>query len=156
MDLVLLATIATAVFTGWAIIDRRIYQPRPRWQIDFDASDMQPMTDTHVAMLFGVTNIGYGVALAVRIESSSVSTFQNVQSRSSRLESGERLILRLAIPASDAKAVLDAYGDTLDFNAAIDLTGVTVTLIWAQPPFQSREKRKKYQLDRIATTQPGL
>lgn len=142
-----ITTAATALFTGYAILQRAMEWPRPRWSAHrntraFGGPDGAWYTDVTVQ------NVGDGAAFDVRLEVVGGRELQPTlgRRRAASVPTGESLTIQ-PIVAIDAPLSIDPHGIPLDLELrTADVGDVRVRVTWSHPPHRWRTRQKSWSV----------
>lgn len=144
-------TLATAIFTGYPIVQRMMDRPRPRWRFTRSELANRDFADTRACLFVTATNIGDGPAFNVLLSEWDTTCVGGMSGRrgSSSLGTGESVSIAVHMPIEpDWEA--DRYGNTLDMPARVeDIGDAGVMLTWNQPPHRWVKRRKRKRARRL-------
>jgi hypothetical protein len=140
-QVVLFATLLTALFTGWAVWQRWRYTPRPHWTRPLVARVVSSVENGHVLIEFKVMNVGDGDAL--NVEWSVRGAEVHSSRRNPRVSNGETHSVVLNLP-TNATISTDVYGSPLPWvdGQKFETEGLELTVVWSQHPSSFRRKRR--------------
>lgn len=136
------AGVAAAVSFWLAERDR----PKPMWKVKAEIESEKPHDDRH-SVEISVTNMGDGVAYHPRIAASGADVTGRRRAEAPLLQPGETLKTWVSVPGTGELGTDPATLDVVDTRAVDWSGGVTVAVVWHQPPRRARTRREHLTIE---------
>lgn len=143
---VVLATVLTALFTGWAVVQHIVDRKRAMFRVVIN--DVRSREDGFATYGVLLVNVGDGDALDVSFRAPDKERFEE---RKARLANGECMEVWVKVPnpaiVSGVWNAEDGYIGLFSEAAKVpEDCNEVLEVIWHQPPYRALARRKRYRL----------
>lgn len=154
---VAISSLATAIFTGWALLQRRAERPLPIW-IARRSPDATPshLAGSVATMRVRVTNVGDGDAFAVNCEARNASIDEELPvqvSADPRVAPGEYIDVFVFVHCDEPDGTFDAHGCPIPYAPTpANFGNAEIVLTWTHPPRRKKVRSESWRLETLESS----